>query len=178
MDARTWPWFGMGVSLMARTDSRPHYGQKRRVRGDGYIDRWLPEHPLARRDGYVFEHRLVAWGAGLLTDPDLQVHHRNGDRQDNRIGNLEIMDVAEHASLHAREDGLRGATATNAAKMHCDAGHPFDEANTYWFRSHRICRICNNARGRAYRKRKRQQRSLTPNPAPAQTAGQAKEAAS
>ena len=28
------------------------------------------------------------------------------------------------------------------AKTHCSHGHPFDEANTYWYRGRRMCRAC------------------------------------
>jgi len=70
---------------------------------DGYIDVWAPEHPLARRDGYVFEHRMLAWDAGMFTDPSLQVHHRNHVRTDNRLENFEIKTIEDHARLHADE---------------------------------------------------------------------------
>lgn len=79
---------------MARTDPRPNYGAKRRVRWDGYIAIWSPDHPLAQSDGYVSEHRKVAWDNGLLTDPKKQVHHINGDRSDNRIENLEVVSAS------------------------------------------------------------------------------------
>jgi DNA modification methylase len=86
---------------MARTDPRPHYGTKRRVRGDGYIDVFEPAHPLARRDGYIMEHRKVAWDAGLFNDPLLQIHHLNGDRTDNRLENLKATTPSEHSRHHA-----------------------------------------------------------------------------
>jgi len=44
-----------------------------------------------------------------------------------------------------RENTLRGRTrpAANAAKTHCDRGHPFDKANTYSPpRGKRECRAC------------------------------------
>lgn len=84
---------------------RPTYGSRRRVRSDGYIAVYEPEHPLANVGGYVAEHRKVAWDAGLFSDPALQVHHRNHDKTDNRVENLEVLDVAEHARRHAAEDG-------------------------------------------------------------------------
>lgn len=47
-----------------------------------------------------------------------------------------------------RENLLRGegASAKNAAKTHCPAGHPYDEANTILRpRGSRRCRACHNA---------------------------------
>lgn len=90
---------------MARTDPRPHYGTKRRVDANGYVTIYEPGHPLARADGYVYEHRRVAWEAGLLRDPELHVHHCNGDKQDNAVENLEILTEQEHARRHLAERG-------------------------------------------------------------------------
>lgn len=77
----------------------------RRPRNDGYIDVWEPDHPLARRDGYVFEHRKIAWDNGLLTDPELEVHHVNHRRDDNRLDNFEIKSGDDHARDHQEERG-------------------------------------------------------------------------
>ena len=33
-------------------------------------------------------------------------------------------------------------------KTHCKHGHPFDEANTYWYRGMRQCKACSNGRVR------------------------------
>lgn len=90
---------------MARTDPRPNYGSKRRVRPDGYIDLYRPGHPLARSDGYVFEHRAVAWERGILTNPLMEVHHRNENRGDNSPGNLVAKWGDKHARDHAEERG-------------------------------------------------------------------------
>ena len=89
-----------------RRASRPHYGRGWRIHQSGYVDIWAPAHPLARSDGYVFEHRMVAWDAGLLTDPVLQVHHRNKDKQDNRLSNLEVLTAEEHQAEHHPVGGL------------------------------------------------------------------------
>jgi hypothetical protein len=91
---------------MARTDPRPNYGTKRRVRVNGYIDIYEPEHPLARRDGYVMEHRKVAYDAGILTDDTMQVHHRNGNKADNRLRNLAVVSPSDHSRDHAEDTGV------------------------------------------------------------------------
>jgi hypothetical protein len=66
----------------------------------GYRILWMPDHPLARANGHVAEHRLVAYEAGLLTDLTDEVHHINGIKDDNRIENLQVMTRAEHMRLH------------------------------------------------------------------------------
>ena len=57
------------------------------------------EHPLAGVRGYVLEHRLVAaneWGVEAVRDMD--VHHKDGNKQNNSIENLELMTRSEHTA--------------------------------------------------------------------------------
>jgi hypothetical protein len=58
----------------------------------GYVHIKAPAgHPNTRKNGYIFEHVLVmseTLGRPLL--PHEQVHHRNGVKNDNRPGNLEL----------------------------------------------------------------------------------------
>jgi hypothetical protein len=58
---------------------------------NGYILILMPNHPNARKDGYILEHRLVMSDA--LARPLTrfeEIHHKNGDRSNNRIENLEL----------------------------------------------------------------------------------------
>jgi hypothetical protein len=75
------------VPVRAYTPGR----RERRPTSYGYIVVYRPEHPDAAVNGYVSEHRLVMEESlGRRLDPGETVHHRNGDRADNRIENLEL----------------------------------------------------------------------------------------
>jgi len=67
----------------------------------GYRYLFLPTHPMAGRNGYVAEHRLKM--AELLERPlrrDEIVHHKDGNRLNNRTENLEIIDHKTHGKRH------------------------------------------------------------------------------
>ncbi len=73
------------------------------LRKSGYVDIYAPDHPLANSNGYVYEHRLVAcekWG--IFVVQNMQVHHKDGDRSNNKIENLEIINISKHTSMHQR----------------------------------------------------------------------------
>lgn len=75
----------------------------------GYIRLMRPDHHEANADGYVFEHRLIAEQIlGRRLRRDEEVHHRNGDRADNRPENLEVMTKSQHMSLHMKEKHKAG----------------------------------------------------------------------
>lgn len=111
--------------------NHPHF--KGRVKEGEYWKIYKPEHPKASKQGYVKEHRLVYeeyYNCCLLDWVD--VHHKNGKRDDNRIENLEAYSKIKHATLHATKyDGPRQC-------MLC----PRKSTKCYIFESGFICHQC------------------------------------
>ena len=66
----------------------------------GYRMLYRPGHPMASRQGYIMEHRLVMSEAigRMLTGSEV-VHHVNGNKADNRLENLVVMSNAQHSRL-------------------------------------------------------------------------------
>lgn len=80
------------------------YGGHEKVRHDGYISVYCPNHPKATKDGHVMKHRLVMEEhIGRYLNDDEVVHHKNKNRADNRLENLELMTSKEHARHHMME---------------------------------------------------------------------------
>lgn len=81
-----------------------------RSKNHGYIRICIPGHPMMTKRGWGYEHRVVAYDAGLLDglSDKRQVHHRNKDGFDNRLENLEVLTPSEHAKRHRAEFCKRG----------------------------------------------------------------------
>jgi hypothetical protein len=67
---------------------------------------YMPSHPNAMSCGCVYEHRLIMEGIiGRYLMPEEQVHHQNGDKQDNDPSNLYLCSSQyEHSQEHAYDD--------------------------------------------------------------------------
>jgi len=78
---------------------------------DGYILLYKPEHPMARKDGYILKHRLImAKKLRRNLVKNEVIHHINGNRIDNQIKNLKLYKTSGKHIMknHAKKDKTTG----------------------------------------------------------------------
>ena len=79
-----------------RKGENSHFWKGGKIKNNGYVMVYNPEHPNSNPNGYVREHRLVMeQELGRLLNDDEQIHHKNGVRDDNRIENLELWNKSQ-----------------------------------------------------------------------------------
>jgi len=109
------PFSHMCRACATKIASRTHLGKMgqeatvwkggRITKVSGYIKvKIYPDNPyflMVDAEGYMLEHRLVmATHLGYPLSPNDDVHHKNGIKSDNRIGNLELLSHTAHVKLH------------------------------------------------------------------------------
>lgn len=68
----------------------------------------VPGHPHATKNGYVLEHRAKAeQKIGRTLKKHEDVHHKNGNKKDNRMSNLEVLHHKDHAGHHQTMKGKK-----------------------------------------------------------------------
>lgn len=93
------------IGLPGRTGAKhPCWKGGKVVDRDGYIRVWVPNHPWPRK-GYVGEHVVaMELQIGRWIKPTECVHHKDGNRQNNALENLELLDRREHSRQHRAAD--------------------------------------------------------------------------
>jgi HNH endonuclease len=112
----TTKWCSRQCRAIAETKTavpgRWHNGKPVRKNADGYLYVWEPDHPDAHARGWMLEHRLVAEQKyGHRIPPDVDIHHVNGIKDDNRPDNLVALDPETHTQITLEESSMRRRAA-------------------------------------------------------------------
>ena len=93
---------GHYLKYYLQNNKHPNRKHGKIINPAGYILVFCPNHPsVSNNTYYIMEHRLVMEKyLGRYLERNESIHHINGNKQDNRIENLELTSKSEHTSFH------------------------------------------------------------------------------
>lgn len=106
--------------------AHPGWNGGKYVNTGGYVMIYSPNHPYKDARGYVREHILVIEKAfGRYLQPEETVHHIDGDKTNNALGNLMVFATKSmHMKFHARLRAFKACGHWDWKK--CRFCHKFD----------------------------------------------------
>lgn len=100
-----------------RGEKSPLFKGGRKTNSRGYIMVYQPGHPNSEKNGYVLEHRYVmSEHLGRPLEDWEIVHHKDHNKTNNHISNLEIMSLSNHTKIHNEEKEIIRCRSTGRIK--------------------------------------------------------------
>ena len=126
-----------------RGSAHYRWSEGRIVSEHGYIRvRVGRSHPLADPNGYAYEH-LMVWVSAGRPRPELGqvIHHKNEDKTDNRLENLELLSRTAHNLHHA--GGRTDEQVREIRERYAAGERPADLCKAFGLSSSRLFRYLN-----------------------------------
>jgi hypothetical protein len=88
-----------------------------KVSRNGYWYKYMPEHKNSNKQGYVPIHHLVMEESiGRFLEEGEVVHHKDHNKLNNDLSNLQLMTDGEHKAHHAKYVQLADGTIAERAR--------------------------------------------------------------
>lgn len=144
------------MGRISANESRIYFGKKFYKQKYGYwtISEWDKEKKIYRT---ILAHRWV-WENIYGTIPDgMEIHHKDKDKSNNEIENLEIVSRSEHQAIHAQEESqkIQLAKVRPIAWLKSDEGRKTvsDKGKEIWAKRESKKIVCENCGKEAYFRR-------------------------
>lgn len=114
----------------------PNWKGGRTIDSYGYVKILSPNHPFKDSKGYVKEHRLVMENhLGRYLRQNELVHHRDENKQNNKIENLQLITRSAHQNHHNPRKGYR-MDYDGVVCLECgaDTTYPCKNGQPHWCR--------------------------------------------
>lgn len=107
---------------------------------NGYRVIYMPDYPGSMGsdnwDGWIYEHRFIAEKSlGRPLKENEVVHHLDGDRANNRVENLLVLESGQHTKLHNWLHSIGDSAAKAVDENGVNSGKSKE-------REQRVCRVC------------------------------------
>lgn len=143
------PFPGFGEAYFISNQGRAWSVRGRKILKPGFANGYPTIFPqVGRLRRKVYLHRAVAAAFLGPCPPGQEVRHRDGDRLNCRLSNLEYGTSSEN-----QFDKVRHGRHHMARRDRCGGGHPYTENTSYWNGKQRICRICRREKVAAWKQR-------------------------
>lgn len=97
----------LGRFIRTRRLWRPENWDNGYIDSRGYFRVYRPDYPGCWNGGYAKRAVVVYWlVTGHVVAPDENVHHRNGNRMDDRFENLRLLLHRDHACFHNPKESI------------------------------------------------------------------------
>lgn len=92
--------FARGHNFIGKNN--PSWNGGEYINNKGYVKVLAPNHPFADEHGHVLKHRLVMEQyLGKYLKPEEHIHHKDGNKLNNDISNLELINRSKHSKITA-----------------------------------------------------------------------------